>query len=149
MTCAGARALLREADLRELRETADTELSRHLRSCARCRAVAERLLTMESELAHALARATPPPLAAAIENVGRAAARRAARRRWSLRLTPVAAAAALVAGILLGRREPDAALRSPPDVLPNAGGIAVQAPPGRSVAVFETNNPAIVVIWFF
>jgi hypothetical protein len=76
-------------------------------------------------------------------------ARSAIRRqiRWSAaRLVPLAAAAALVA-LFLGR-EP----RLPGDpVLPLAStpGLGLEVPEGQNVAVLNTNNPDITVLWFF
>jgi hypothetical protein len=145
MTCAEARDQMLEADRPDLTAATTSGLSLHLRGCAGCRAAAERILDAERELGRALAAATPgrTPHAAAW-----AAARRASRRRWVSRAAPLAAAAVL-AMVLLGRRAD--VRRAPPAPTRFASGsdIAVEAPPGRSVAVFRTDNPDIVVIWFF
>jgi hypothetical protein len=63
------------------------------------------------------------------------------------RLVPLAAAAGL-AGVLLVRRGPQVVpgAARPPDVIHD---VSVTAPPGRSLAVLHTDDPNIVVIWFF
>ena len=62
------------------------------------------------------------------------------------RAAPLAAAAGL-AVVLVARRE--RVQQSLPPASPIRSGLAVEGPPGRSVAVFQTDNPDIVVIWFF
>jgi len=59
---------------------------------------------------------------------------------------PLAAAAGL-AGLILTRRHPIELV--PPASPTPSPRIAVTAPPGRSVAVLQTDNPDVVVIWFF
>jgi predicted anti-sigma-YlaC factor YlaD len=154
MNCTEARDRLLEADLAEIQGEADTDLSLHLLGCAACRAVAERLSAEERSLAAALD-AVRPRLGVE-EALTRAEAESASRRgvltlplrkAWSL--VPLAAAAA-VAGILVtgnGGQLPG----EPIDV------AAVSETPvptvvestGQSVAVFETENPDIVVVWTF
>jgi len=145
MTCAEARDQMLEADRPDLGAATASELSLHLRDCARCRAAAERILDAERELERALAAATPGRTP---REATRAAARGASRRRWTSRAASLAAAA-ILAIVLLGRR---ADVRRPPPAptrFASGSDIAVEAPPGRSVAVFRTDNPDIVVIWFF
>ena len=145
MTCAEAREWMLEAERTDLNGATESELSLHLRTCGRCRRAAHRILEAERELWGALAAATPGR--GADEAVG-LVRRRAWRRRWMWRAAPLAAAAVLTI-VWLGRpaRVEQSALSPTP---PAAGsGIAVEAPPGRSVAVFRTDNPDIVVIWFF
>jgi len=94
--------------------------------------------------------AAATPVRGAEEAVG-TVRRRAQRRRWVWRVAPLAAAAVL-AVVLIARREqvpqslPPA---SAPSIRSGRSGLAVEGPPGRSVAVFQTDNPDIVVIWFF
>jgi hypothetical protein len=75
------------------------------------------------------------------------ALRRRTRARLLARAIPLAAAAGL-AGLLLVRRGPQVvpgATRVPAAI----HDVSVTAPPGRSLAVLHTDNPNIVVIWFF
>jgi len=134
-----------EADPTDLSGAADSELSLHLRGCARCRRAANRILEAERELWGALAAATPGR--GADEAVG-LVRRRARRRRWMWRATPLAAAAVLAVA-LIARREPVQRSLPPASAPPIRSGLAVEGPPGRSVAVFQADNPDIVVIWFF
>jgi len=134
-----------EADPTDLSGAADSELSLHLRGCARCRRAANRILEAERELWGALAAATPGR--GADEAVG-LVRRRARRRRWMWRAAPLAAAAVLAVA-LIARREPVQRSLPPASAPPIRSGLAVEGPPGRSVAVFQADNPDIVVIWFF
>jgi anti-sigma factor RsiW len=143
MNCAAARDLMLEADRAELEGRSQSELAAHLRDCAACRAATARILDAEQALRHALAGATARR---SVDEVVRAAGR--TRRRWVWRVAPLAAAAAVVA-VLVGRREQFEQVLPPPTRLAAYTDIAVEAPPGRSVAVFKTENPDIVVIWFF
>ena len=150
MNCDGAYLLMLEADNDELRGKADSPLSEHVRSCARCRRVAERFSAEEERLHLALDAARPlvPPEEASKRAVWEARLRR--RREIWHGLAPVAVAAGL-AGVLLvstdgptsgphGEDTTTAALTLPP---------VVEAAPGQRVAVFETDNPNIVVVWSF
>lgn len=154
MNCTEARDRLLEADLAELNGEADTELGMHVRDCAGCRAVAERLAGQERSLAAALD--AVQPRMGVEEALVRVAAESASRGRvltFPLRkawgLVPLAAAAA-VAGVLVtsnGGQLPG----EPIDVaaLHQAPVPTVEASTGQSVAVFETQNPDIVVVWTF
>ena len=144
MTCAEARERMLEAERTDLRGATESELSLHLRGCARCRRAANRILEAERELWGALAAATP--VRGAEEAVG-TVRRRAQRRRWVWRVAPLAAAAGLAVALLARREQVQQSL--PPKAPPTRAGLAVEGPPGRSVAVFQTDNPDIVVIWFF
>lgn len=148
MTCDTAMALMLEADVAELVGQTDTELGRHLTGCRRCRAAAERIVEAERRLRRLVLDAVPRT---ATDAAARAAVsdarRRFQRRRWLGRLAPLAAAAAL-ATLLIGRHSSPPA----PSIAtgqPGPAGLEVAAPPGRSVAVFHTDDPDIVVIWFF
>ncbi len=145
MTCAEARERMLEAERTELSGATESELSLHLRGCARCRRAATQILEAERELWGALAAATPGR--GADEAVG-LVRRRAQRRRWAWRVAPLAAAAVLAVA-LIARREQVQQTPPPASAPPIRSGLAVEGPPGRSVAVFQTDNPDIVVIWFF
>ncbi len=144
MTCAEARERMLEAERTDLSGATESELSLHLRGCARCRRAANRILEAERELWGALAAATP--VRGTEEAVG-TVRRRAQRRRWVWRVAPLAAAAGLAVALLARREQVQQSL--PPKAPPTRAGLAVEGPPGRSVAVFQTDNPDIVVIWFF
>ena len=144
MTCGEARERMLEAERMDLSGATESELSLHLRGCARCRRAANRILEAERELWGALAAATP--VRGAEEAVG-TVRRRAQRRRWVWRVAPLAAAAGLAVALLARREQVQQSL--PPKAPPTRAGLAVEGPPGRSVAVFQTDNPDIVVIWFF
>jgi anti-sigma factor RsiW len=148
MNCQTARNLLLTAEVAELQGRGDSELSRHLGSCGRCRALAAELVGTLGELRREL----QAPEDSDIRSVRRAvlsAQRRRARARLLGRVVPLAAAAGL-AGLLLARRGP------PPGVRPAAvqeetlvHDVTVTAPPGRNLAVWHTDDPNIVVVWFF
>jgi len=144
MTCMEARAALLEADLEELRGTADTPLALHLRDCADCRAAAERVLRVEGALGWRLAALAPR------RGIARAPATPRRRRPWRWAV-PLAAAAGVGALLLVVTRppEPRPVEGRPADVAQETGGVSVRAPAGRNVAVFQTDNPDIVVIWFY
>jgi hypothetical protein len=155
MNCADARDLLLEADLSELRGETETDLSRHIRSCARCRVAAEEIATEEGMLARALSDAGPR--IGVEEALQRAAAEAHSRgkvlpfpRRRVWGLVPIAAAAA-AAAVLFTRN--GGQLPGEPIDLAAARDAApvptVEASPGQSVAVFDTENPNIVVVWIF
>lgn len=143
MTCLEARAALLEADLEELRGTADTSLALHLRDCADCRAGAERILRVEDALGRRLAAHAPR------RGIARAPATPWRRRPWRWAV-PLAAAATILALIVTRPEQSpprgDAPVVSKP---PGPSRVAVRAPAGRNVAVFETKDRDIVVIWFF
>ena len=145
MNCAAAREMMLVADRAELEGAAESELSRHVQSCADCSAVARRILTAERELARVV-RSSAPRRAA--DEAIRQAPRRAPRRCWAWRAAPLAIAA-LLAAVLLGRRP--LIEHALPLTLPPALGshLAVEPPPGWSVAVFGADNPDIIVIWFY
>ncbi|MFL5543056.1 MAG: hypothetical protein ACJ8J0_29035 [Longimicrobiaceae bacterium] len=149
MECAAARALLLEADPAELRGEGDSPLALHLRACAACRADADAILAGEAELGTALrALATPSSDPRVIPLRPRGSRR--------MRIVPavgtLAALAATVAAVMLAR----------PHAAPPGGATAEQiarlmfpAPPvaraadGRSVAVLETSDPGVTVVWVY
>src|ERR1043166_3406376 len=144
MTCADARERMLEADRTDLAGATDSDLSRHLRGCAGCRAAADRILEVERELGRALAAGAPRR---APNDAVLTATRRGVRRRWMWRSAPLAAAA-LLAAVLLGRHPTVERSWPSAQTPPATADIAVEAP-GGSVAVFRTDNPDVVIIWFF
>jgi len=148
MTCDIARAALLEADPADLRRETDSALSGHLRECAACRTAADAILDAEGATAAWIAaRAPRHAFAPARARGGRAA--RHGTWRWAAGI----AAAAGIAGVVLMTR-PDRPPPAPPTArtapaLDGRATVAVRAPAGRNVAVFETADPDIVVIWLY
>lgn len=145
MNCQTARSLLLTVESADLEGRGDTDLSHHLRSCAHCRALASEIRQALGELHHALdmEAAGVQPVRQAIRH----AQHRRTRARLLGRLVPLAAAAGL-AGLLFVRRGPPAVpipLRAPAEI----HDVSATAPPGHSLAVLHTDDPNIVVIWFF
>ena len=158
MKCLQARRALLDADLRDLAGEGSSPLAAHLRECPACRARAEAILAGEAELAGAL---THPGAIPDLEEILRRAGTRSRggetpRKtfpfapftrpgRITAALIPLAAAAVAV---LFLAREPD---------LPGTefspsrsfSGLEVEAPEGQSVAILQTNNPDISVVWIF
>jgi anti-sigma factor RsiW len=146
MDCSHARALLLEADLAELDAGRETELGRHLASCATCRAAALAIRAGEARLAARLEAAHPRGDASTAVSLARVSARRRARAP-RLGIAGAALAAAALAGVLVlpRGRLPGHALSPLPPPGPT---FSVTAPPGREVIVLHTANPKIVVVWF-
>lgn len=161
------------AEPAELRGDAATRLSFHIRDCDRCRAVARTILAEQAEL-DAEIRTTAPlrspdeladlVLAHAAERdiqPGEAAAdvvpMPSQRGGGSLRPTgwkvavPALLAAVLAAVLLLPR--PHGEWRRPEGgnvvAMAAARRGAIEAPADRSVAVFQTRDPNIKVVWFY
>jgi anti-sigma factor RsiW len=148
MNCTTVLDVILEAERGDLEGLSESELSRHLRRCATCRAAAARILDAERRLGDVLGTVAPQRDAAETVRVAaHVAAARAVRRRWLWRGLPLAAAAT-VAALFLGRRPPPPGAPPLPP-LPSASLVEVQGPPGQGVAVFTTDNPDVVVIWFF
>jgi len=144
MTCIEARAALVEADLEELRGAADTPLALHLRACADCRSAADRIARVEGAMGRRIAALAPR------RALARAPATLPRRRRPWRWAAPLAAAAGVGALLLVVPRPPRPADDGRTDTtVREAGGVSVRAPAGRNVAVFQTDDPDIVVIWFY
>jgi anti-sigma factor RsiW len=149
ITCDAARELLLEAEPAELRGVGGGELAAHLRSCAACAARARYILEQQEVLARALDGLQSTVVADRRLAGARARPVRPVYRRWEI-LLPLAAAAT-VGGLFLARRHQPAT----PTVAPLRMAAArprpldVQVPAGQSVAVFQTANPNIVVIWSY
>lgn len=149
MKCDEAYPLLLEADPTELRGEADSPLSQHVRTC-RCRAVAERISREEERLRTALDAVQPRLSAQEASKRAAGEARLRGRREIWLGLAPVAAAAGLAGILFVSTGGPTSGpLEEPTPVAQAAPPPVVKAAPGQQVAVFETDNPNIVVVWSF
>lgn len=153
MTCDFARELMLEADLSDLAGTGQPELAQHLEICVACRARAERILHESRSLADAVSAMRPKrPLTRAQEQAERVAQVLAAKQRKWRRIgvaAPIAIAAG-VGGLLLWGNGNGHQYATPPTTgVSRIADFDVEAPPGTSVAVFGTDNPKIVVIWYF
>jgi len=145
-----------EADPEVLQGEGPEPLARHLRECPACQERAMAIVLGEADLSGALVgavSATDPDriLEMALDEGPRTLPfpGRRAPRRWARRgvaLLPLAAAASLA--ILLMGREPPLPGR-PYTPRATAPGLDVQAPDGEGVAVLETNDPDITVLWLF
>jgi hypothetical protein len=147
ITCESARELLLEAEPAELRDEGDRPLAVHLRTCAACGRRAAFLLEQTDWLRDALATvraAQGQPDSHTVTGPARGMA-----RRWPV-LVPLALAAGIAGLLLVNRRGVTPFHGGPPEI---AGGnptsLDVQVPPGQSVAVFQTANPNVVVIWSY
>lgn len=146
MNCETARERMLEADLSELR--GEGELASHLQTCEGCRRRAQVILDQYAALRGALERQVPR-LDPADPRWRTLSPQRPAWRRWQV-LVPVALAASLAVLVVARRNQPSLPLNPPVSVLAaTGGGLDVQGPPGKTVAVFQTDNPNIVVIWSF
>ena len=143
ISCETARELLLEAEPGELRGEGDGPLAAHLRGCPACRQRAAYVIK-ETDRLHRAIDALPLPLHAAASGSGG----EAAPRRWPV-LVPLALAAGVAALVLVRRHDvtaPSTPLRVARAIAPP---LDVQVPAGQSVAVFQTANPNIVVIWSY
>lgn len=143
MNCDTALDLMLEADLTELRGEGESELAQHIHTCADCRAKAGVILAGQNALAEVLDRISPRTAA---PQAIRVAKERARRRPWRVTV-PLALAAGV--GALLLVRQPVPLPSNPPSAVAREIPFDVRVPAGRSVAVFRTDNPNIVVIWSF
>ncbi|MGD8726981.1 MAG: hypothetical protein PVH40_05000 [Gemmatimonadales bacterium] len=150
MNCDAVRSHLLEASPEELRGETDSPLSTHLRSCPRCRAIAEHIDREERRLRLALEAVVPDtPVEEACTRAAWEARFRNRRHVWN-GLAPIAAAAGL-AGVLLvstGGPAPGPVADQPTETA-TALPPVMESAPGQQVAVFETDNPNIVVVWSF
>jgi anti-sigma factor RsiW len=141
MNCTEARELLLDAEPAELDGAGPSELARHLAGCPECAALARVILDDMQAMDAALNRL------ATTKRPQRAVPRRPAVR-W---LAAGLAAAAVLTGILLARREP----RWPGTSVANATpglprGVEVDlAASTRQAAVFATADSTITVVWFY
>ncbi len=140
MTCDTMRERILEADLAELRGEADTPLAQHLASCVNCQAVAKKIVAAEAALGHALDSITPGVRS-------RTGQRRSRRIGHWVALVPLAAAAALVAILVRGRSEAPT-VPAASFAMEIADAPLVETTNNQDVAVFTTDDPDIVVVWF-
>ena len=152
MKCADAVELILEADPPELRGKGESDLARHIRTCPKCRAVAQVVLEEEQVLAREMVEAVPLQDMERILDLGLAPEPgvghklRGRFRKAGYALIPLAAAAALV-GVFL-RSEPT--LPGPQFSFPEPTvALGLEVPEGRNAAVLQTKNPDITVLWFF
>jgi len=144
---------LLEVDLDVLSGEAEDDLARHVRECPRCAAEARRVVQTMSRLDQALA-AVPQPLdvdavlaRARSSNGAHSESKVIPMRRWRP-LAAVALAASIVGLIVLGNR--DQALPGAPFNPQFAAQYpTIEAPADQNVAVIQTDNPDITVLWFF
>lgn len=157
MTCAEAIEALLEADPRTLEGHGDEPLARHLRECLSCAERARAILQGEAALVQALgAQLRALDLERILEQAEATGPRNHTPlptrwRSWSVSrhgrtLLPLAAAAGMAALFLTREPSLPGPVYSPPLATP---GLDVEVPEGRSVAVLETNNPEITVLWLF
>lgn len=145
--CEQARSWMLEADLAELRAVGGSPLADHLAGCEECRRRAEAIVAGMAELDHALAELARP---AATRRATLLRLRPARVWRWA---APLALAAGMAA-VMLARRPAPA--EEPPGVTAERIARVLFAPApvarsvdGRGVAVLETNDPDVTVVWFY
>lgn len=164
MTCETALERILDADPEELSGETSSPLGEHLRTCARCRTLADEVLEGQAALAAVLHAVRP-------RTDVTPSARRRGRRRWAWGALPVAAAAVL-AGLLLldaggdggpavvtpAETGPAEAFRrqsvaAHPSGRPSVRSAAISRPPRVGVArphgvtIIQTSNPKISVVW--
>jgi predicted anti-sigma-YlaC factor YlaD len=151
MNCTEARDLLLEVELAELRGEGESEVARHVRECARCRAMAREIVKQEGALAHVLAEVRPQVSAdtAAAEAAAKALLLRPRwKRRWAA-LVPAALAATLAGILLTSNGTPPAVVPSTTETTAVAAVPVVDAASSETFVVFNTDNPDIVVVWLY
>lgn len=152
MTCDAARELLLTADPAELDGRTGSPLADHLRTCAACRAAAERLVMAQRAWSEALG-GGPGQTSGAEREAAQVALRSAGHRRATARRVRLGLplAAAVLAGLLVLHRNPESSFSLPgPDAGPVPARFAVTAPPGRNVLVLQQPDTAhVIVVWFF
>jgi anti-sigma factor RsiW len=146
MNCLDASQELLTADPAELTGHAPTELSRHIRDCSRCGTAAAAILSHTDTLRRAMNRSVPSqPPARALER----ARRLQQRRRRRLVAAPVLAAAGLATLLLTSDTASVGSEIGLPAQAARVASPLVEQPMGVDVAVFNTDDPNIVVVWFF
>ena len=143
---------LLEADVEELRGLAETELGVHISGCISCAAAARKVLQGNDALDHVLDSAPPIDARALVARARLEALPKAEgrapnpARRWR-GWTALGAAASIAALLVLSDRDvpmPGVEL-APRTEVHSIVDVAV----GQSVAVIQTDNPDITVLWFF
>jgi anti-sigma factor RsiW len=156
-TCERYREALLEAEPDDLRGLGQTEVARHIRACPACARGGEIILETTASLNVFLDREVPVSELDAVLRRATAQSGTAPQRashpgpvapwRPNRRWIALAAAASIAALLLLPGRPaplPPLATVATTTVLPT-----VESAPGQTVAVFETENPDITVLWFF
>lgn len=149
INCDTAYERLLEADPAELAGQGGSELTVHLSECARCSAVAERLVEGQTQLAVALGDVRPRT---GIEEALSATRRRRAKARaWqrAWQWGPVAAAAAVAALMVLQSLSGSRMMESEIVMAPPAIEPLVEITTEQNVMVFETRDRSAKVIWFY
>ena len=159
MRCEDARALLLEADLPDLDADGPSPLADHLRTCARCAeaaaAILQELASLESQLTASVPDGAVDTIMARLGPAGASKppqpeAAPLSLSRWRRSPWIPVAMAAGVAGLFFVAR-----MRTPiPErMLPVAASAPslplVESSGAATVAVIETDNPDITVLWFF
>lgn len=139
-------------------DAAPAELAGHIEGCESCTARLAAVDRVTVDLAEWLDHYTAglaEEEAVRLALGGRAGhGNRAPSRRWArpaARLAPLAAAAAAVVLVLRGPAGPDAGVIPPlPEPEPEESyALAVEAPEDGRIAVFQTKNPKIHVVWLY
>lgn len=127
MMCTEARDAMLVAEPCELCGAGDSELARHIASCAECKQVAF-------------------ALEAGLQRFARSVARRSARRIAAVAALPIAAAILVIVAVephSQTRRQPAVVLQS----LPPASVVSVDVAPGQRAAVLKTADPTVTLVW--
>ncbi len=160
MSCTDIRERLLEAEPEELAGRSDTPVGVHVRSCPACGAVAQTLLAETRALAAALDSLAIPAADSVpwLDPVGAVARGRGGSplsrpRRRALRWAPLATAAGLAGLIAIGRGgdgpsgDPTTAHDRPEAAVGER--FAIEVPDDARLAVFDTADPSIKVVWFY
>lgn len=153
--CAEVRELLLEAEPEELRGVGTSAVAEHVRACRACAHIAGRILAETEVLRAYLDDAPTPPLGEILRRAGVAraaevapavAAGRTIPRRW---LWAPAAAAAAVAALFVALESRGPVPHAASTTAPAEPPPVVEPANGATVAVMQTANPDITVLWFF
>lgn len=152
MTCNDVRTLLLEAEADKLRGIGTSPVAHHIRGCAPCAAAAGDILRETEGLDGYLWHAPHGvDLDALVDGLVQERSHRVTPiRRWrpavgaSVAMAAAAAAVILVARPPLADRNPDVA-----HAVASALPTLVASSGAATVAVIETDNPDITVLWFF
>ncbi|MDP2956787.1 MAG: hypothetical protein Q8N53_10220 [Longimicrobiales bacterium] len=161
--CTPFRDLLLEAEAAELRGEGGSPLAHHVRACRSCARAAALILEETSRLDLLLSEAPPLDVDALLARAGVVSGGAAApvgthrpapgappRRRLSRRLwVPTAAAAALAALLLWQADEMQTPPASVTAAVAHGSPPLVEPAPGQDVAVMQTADPDITVVWLF
>jgi hypothetical protein len=139
MKCEAVRDALLEADMDELRGTGDSDVTRHVATCADCAAYARRIMQSYSQMAVGLGQMSTQNVAATVIPM---------KKRRPAMWLPLPLAAAAILALLL--------LRSEREELPNVDALAqlitreapVASPPaGKQAMILERND--MTIVWLY